>query len=247
MRTLKTLLLRYGVAVLAPVFVCLAIWAIRLLLAPISLARSQSHLSFWPLCLAPGLGYGPVCWQPACRCSPCITTLFLSIPWTHSGKLSRLWPSFCWRPFSSASSMRVAGRRKWLCGSRKRKCSPPGPFSSVYLPVAFPQSPEFDIAGICHPVDPTGGDYFDFIPMQHGQIGIVVADVSGHGIASALIMVQVRAYLRALVRTHGQRQRDPDVDQRHAGGRYGRLFFRHAVLCLPRSAKSVAGLCRSRT
>ena len=70
------------------------------------------------------------------------------------------------------------------------------------FPVAFPQPPEFDIAGICHPVDPTGGDYFDFIPMRHGRIGFVVADVTGHGIATALLMVQVRAYLHALVRTH---------------------------------------------
>jgi hypothetical protein len=70
------------------------------------------------------------------------------------------------------------------------------------LPVASPNLPAFDIAGESHPAEATGGDYFDFIPMRNGRVGIVVGDVSGHGFASALLMSEVRAYLRALVVTH---------------------------------------------
>src|SRR5262249_5464583 len=52
------------------------------------------------------------------------------------------------------------------------------------------------------PAEATGGDYFDFIPMRNGCVGIVVGDVSGHDFGSALLMSEVRAYLRALVLTH---------------------------------------------
>jgi len=60
--------------------------------------------------------------------------------------------------------------------------------------------PGFDITGATYPAVETGGDYFDFIPMIDGSIGIVIGDVSGHGIGSALIMVQSRAYLRAFAK-----------------------------------------------
>ncbi len=55
----------------------------------------------------------------------------------------------------------------------------------------------FDIAGSAFPADATGGDYFDFIRMPHGHLGIAIADVSGHGFASALLMAELRACLRA--------------------------------------------------
>jgi sigma-B regulation protein RsbU (phosphoserine phosphatase) len=70
------------------------------------------------------------------------------------------------------------------------------------LPTASPNLSAFDIAGVSYPAEATGGDYFDFIPMRNGRIGIVVGDVSGHGFGSALLMSEVRAYLRALVLVH---------------------------------------------
>ena len=60
--------------------------------------------------------------------------------------------------------------------------------------------PGFDIAGYSYPADMTGGDYFDFIPMPNECISIVVGDVTGHGIGAALIMAEVRAYLRAFTK-----------------------------------------------
>jgi serine phosphatase RsbU (regulator of sigma subunit) len=69
-------------------------------------------------------------------------------------------------------------------------------------PIAPPNLPEFDIAGVSHTAEATGGDYFDFIPMRNRRIGIVMGDVSGHDFGSALLMSEVRAYLRALVLAH---------------------------------------------
>ncbi len=65
------------------------------------------------------------------------------------------------------------------------------------LPQASPNLPGFDIAGVSVSADETGGDYFDYVPMQDGAIGIVVADASGHGIAAAMLITVVSASLRA--------------------------------------------------
>ncbi len=58
--------------------------------------------------------------------------------------------------------------------------------------------PGFDIYGKTFPALETNGDYFDFIKMKDGYIGIVMGDVSGHGIAPAFIMSGTRAYLRGI-------------------------------------------------
>lgn len=60
--------------------------------------------------------------------------------------------------------------------------------------------PGFDIAGKTYSAVETCGDYFDFILMKDGSIWIVIGDVCGHGIGAAQIMVQTRAYLRALAK-----------------------------------------------
>jgi sigma-B regulation protein RsbU (phosphoserine phosphatase) len=61
--------------------------------------------------------------------------------------------------------------------------------------------PGFDIAGVACPADETGGDYFDFINMPDGCLCVVIGDVSGHGISSALVMAELRAYLRSFATT----------------------------------------------
>jgi phosphoserine phosphatase RsbU/P len=68
------------------------------------------------------------------------------------------------------------------------------------FPRSAPQIPGFDIAGVSHPAEAAGGDYFDFLPMADGALALVVADVSGHGVGPALLMAETRAYLRPLAR-----------------------------------------------
>lgn len=68
-----------------------------------------------------------------------------------------------------------------------------------YFPSMPPVVPGYDLAGASFAADETGGDYFDYFPMPSGNIGVVVADVSGHGFGPALVMSQTRAYLHALL------------------------------------------------
>ena len=69
------------------------------------------------------------------------------------------------------------------------------------FPAAAPTLPGFDIAGASFPAAATGGDYFDYIPMLESRLGIVVGDVTGHGLGPALIMADARAILRSLARS----------------------------------------------
>lgn len=59
-----------------------------------------------------------------------------------------------------------------------------------------------DIAGINMPSRNVGGDYFDFIPIVPGHLGVVVADVVGKGVPASLIMASFRAFLRAEIRNN---------------------------------------------
>lgn len=68
------------------------------------------------------------------------------------------------------------------------------------FPKKAPEIPGFDIAGVSHPAEATGGDYFDFLTIDDDRLGMVVADVSGHGLGASLLMSEARAYLRPLVR-----------------------------------------------
>jgi sigma-B regulation protein RsbU (phosphoserine phosphatase) len=64
------------------------------------------------------------------------------------------------------------------------------------FPKAPPQLPGYDVAGVSHPAEATGGDYFDYLPMLNDGLGLVVGDVTGHGVGPALLMAETRAYLR---------------------------------------------------
>jgi phosphoserine phosphatase RsbU/P len=67
------------------------------------------------------------------------------------------------------------------------------------LPKASPYIPGFAVSGLSIPVGTVGGDWYDFIPMDEGRWGLVLADVSGKGTAAALLMSATRGMLRSLV------------------------------------------------
>ena len=74
------------------------------------------------------------------------------------------------------------------------------------VPKSDPRVEGFDIAGKSIWCDETSGDYYDFIQPAEwaGQkIGVVVADVIGHGISSALLMTTARAFFRERVLSPG--------------------------------------------
>lgn len=68
---------------------------------------------------------------------------------------------------------------------------------SRLLPPA-PDLPGFDFEVYYQPAGEVGGDFYDFLPMKHGRMGLLVADASGKGLAGALLMVEARAMIRAM-------------------------------------------------
>ncbi len=68
----------------------------------------------------------------------------------------------------------------------------------------FPKSPPsvkgFDFAGKAYSAGTGCGDYFDFLTLANENIALVVGDVTGHGMPSALRMMETRAYLRSLTK-----------------------------------------------
>ncbi len=65
------------------------------------------------------------------------------------------------------------------------------------LPKAQPNIAGFQIAGWNQPADETGGDFFDWRQFPDGRVVVTLADVTGHGIGSALLASVCRAYARA--------------------------------------------------
>ena len=99
---------------------------------------------------------------------------------------------FAWervQRYRAEEALRENNQQLQLARSVQRYLLPDGP----------PMLEGFDIACRCEPADLIGGDYYDFIPLNDGSLGLAIADVSGHGTAAALLMVEVRATFRALV------------------------------------------------
>ena len=74
------------------------------------------------------------------------------------------------------------------------------------VPKSNPQVEGFDIAGKSIWCDETSGDYYDFFQpaeWEQKKIGVVVADVIGHGISSALLMTTARAFFRERILSPG--------------------------------------------
>lgn len=67
------------------------------------------------------------------------------------------------------------------------------------LPSSLPSLDTLSIAGLCVPAHQVGGDYYDFIRRNEKSYDLVVADVSGHNIGSALIMAETRTFIHARV------------------------------------------------
>jgi serine phosphatase RsbU (regulator of sigma subunit) len=64
------------------------------------------------------------------------------------------------------------------------------------LPHAVPQIPEFKIASYYQSAMEVGGDYYDFIELDKDHFGLIIADVSGKGVAGSLVMTMVRSIMR---------------------------------------------------
>ena len=61
-----------------------------------------------------------------------------------------------------------------------------------------------EYAGRCIPARDVSGDYYDFLELGAGNIGFVLADVSGKGVPAALLMANLQACIRSQVSGAGQ-------------------------------------------
>lgn len=69
------------------------------------------------------------------------------------------------------------------------------------LPQTIPQVPGYSFAGRSQTCYEVGGDYLDILPLASGELMVVVADVAGKGLASALVGSAFRSALRAMANT----------------------------------------------
>ena len=65
------------------------------------------------------------------------------------------------------------------------------------FPQMLPLFPTLDYAGICTQALSVGGDYYDFLDLGQDRLGLVVGDISGKGMAAALLMANLQANLRS--------------------------------------------------
>lgn len=66
----------------------------------------------------------------------------------------------------------------------------------AFLPQTSPDSPGYELQSFYQAAHHIGGDYFDYIELSGGRIGVVVADVVGHGVAAAMFMAKLSAETR---------------------------------------------------
>jgi phosphoserine phosphatase RsbU/P len=98
------------------------------------------------------------------------------------------------------------------------------------FPQRLPTVPGLDYCGQCRPAREVGGDYYDFLELPEGRLGIAIGDVSGKGVGAALMMASLEASLRALAPV----VQDPAdlmervnslVCQASSSNRYATLFY----------------------
>lgn len=76
---------------------------------------------------------------------------------------------------------------------------------SILLPDKDPDIPGYRILGTNKPAKIISGDYFDYIPLADGRTAVVIADVTGKGVAAGLLMAMCRSALRCEI----LREQDP--------------------------------------
>lgn len=71
------------------------------------------------------------------------------------------------------------------------------------LPQKTPNIPGVELAAFSRPAEIIGGDYFDFFEFRDGAQGLVIADITGHGVSAGMFMSSLQMAIRTMV---------PDVD-----------------------------------
>jgi phosphoserine phosphatase RsbU/P len=115
------------------------------------------------------------------------------------------------------------------------------------FPQEQPEVSSLDYVGYCRPASAVGGDYYDFIALEHGKLGIAIGDISGKGIPAALLMASLR--ISAGTNDTGDSgSRDVDVKREQAHIRkFAIQPIRHVLLCTIRAGHTPTRLRERRT
>src|SRR6516164_2130041 len=65
------------------------------------------------------------------------------------------------------------------------------------FPQRHPSLQTLGYVGLCYPARAVGGDYYDFLELGKGRLGLVVGDIAGKGLAAALLMANLQASFRS--------------------------------------------------
>ncbi|MFB3922018.1 MAG: PP2C family protein-serine/threonine phosphatase [Terriglobia bacterium] len=80
---------------------------------------------------------------------------------------------------------------------------------SKLFPQSQPPLETLDYGGVCVQAREVGGDYYDFLELDRGRVGLVIGDVSGKGTAAALLMANLQAHVRNLGASYSYRPFTP--------------------------------------
>jgi PAS domain S-box-containing protein len=68
----------------------------------------------------------------------------------------------------------------------------------TFLPRSAPELGSYQIASYYRPAREVSGDFYDFLELEDGRLGLVVGDASGKGIPAAMVMANTRSVLRTI-------------------------------------------------
>ncbi len=111
------------------------------------------------------------------------TILLLAVPLTYAG-------TEIYRRALVDRATRVREREMQVARTIQRKLLPTGP----------PETSQLDVWGVNIPAQEVGGDYYDWTPVARTGLAVCVGDVSGKGVAAALLMSHLRASFHAEAR-----------------------------------------------
>lgn len=109
--------------------------------------------------------------------------------WDDTGKATRMAGSIMDVTERRLSEGRLREREAGLLAAQR--------IQERLLPQSAPDLAGFDVAGAVRPAEFSGGDYFDYLRLKDGALGVVVGDVTGHGFSSSLLTAATSSHIRS--------------------------------------------------